>query len=362
MNKKATIRLAVILLALILIACHTTLTSTAVPTTVPMAAFPPTSTATPAPTPIPSLSGRVIDAATGVGISGFVYTSDGTTSVSNVHLIADCATMDFEEGLGALSNSNGSYMIKGLPPGNYRVHTEGVPYAGEFYNSRSTQGTADQVVVSAGHNTPNINFTLDEGGTITGHVFDEETGKPLLEIDLWAFLPDGNLAALHDPTSYDGSYKIILKPGEYLIWTGGPLLGYGYVPEWYDNAHEMSGATLVTVTLHQETSGIDFYLARAGSISDHVYESDGTTPISSANVYAFCVAGSHPGNGANTGPDGTYTIVGLPSGVYKVQAIASDHAPAYYNDSSEEASATEVRVNAPGDTPSIDFLLSLVAE
>ena len=124
----------------------------------------------------------------------------------------------------------------------------------------------------------------------------------------------------------------------------------------------MQDATPVHVTSYHETSGIDFYLSKAGSISGHIYEEDGVTPIAGASVYAFPITGDHPGAGANTGSDGSYTIEGLPSGSYRVQATVSDHVAQYYSNAPDEASATEVTVSAPNDTPGIDFTLSPVSE
>ena len=79
-------------------------------------------------------------------------------------------------------------------------------------------------------------------------------------------------------------------------------------------------------------------------------------------MYAFPITGGHPGAGANTGPDGSYAIEGLLSGNYRVQATVSDHVAEYYNNALDEASATVVTVNAPNDTPGIDFALSPVSE
>ena len=137
------------------------------------------------------------------------------------------------------------------------------------------------------------------------------------------------------------------------------MLGFKYVPEWYDDAYDVSDATLLGVTLGQEASGIDLYLARSGSISGYVYDESGN-PIGDASVYAF--SDVYPGNGANTGSDGSYTIEGLLSGNYRVQATVSGHIAEYYNDVPDDASATEVEVNAPDDTPGVDFTLSPVSE
>jgi len=166
-------------------------------------------------------------------------------------------------------------------------------------------------------------------------------------------------------TSIDGSYEFVLRPGSYLIEAGigfEHAHGYKYVPEWYDNAYDTNNATLVRVTLHNVTAGIDIYLAKSGSMSGHVYEEDGVTPIAGASVYAFPSTGDHPGAGANTGQDGSYTIAGLPSGLYQVQATVSDHVTQYYDNTPDEASASEVTVNAPDDTSGVDFALSPASE
>ena len=279
-------------------------------------------------------------------ISGYVYASDGITPIQ-VSIIADSTSGGFE-GIGAMSNEDGSYTIEGLPPVSYTVRIgEDLPgwYAGEFYNSKYTWSTADHVPVSAGVDTNNINFTLDEGGCITGHVFDEETGEPISGVQLGACLPNGDGVTPAPVTSYDGSYKINLKPGTYYI---NVFHTHGYIPEWYQDAYNMAYATPVEVEFHKETSGIDFYLARPGLISGHVYEEDGTTPIAGANLYAFPVDSHLIGSGANSKPDGSYTINGLPSGNYVVQAIASGYV----------MGSRVVTVDSPHETPDIDFALA----
>ncbi len=297
-------------------------------------------------------------------ISGFVYASDGVTPIPHVSLWADTVMEEFQEGFNGSSNYDGSYIIENILPGLYEVRLENTPnwYAGEYYDSKYAHGTADYIVVNEGSNTPNINFTLDEGGSVTGHVFDKGTGGPVEGLHLHAWLPDGDGTAPIADTSYDGSYKFVLKPGEYLIGTGtssSSVLGYKYVPEWYDNAYDMSHATLVNVTLRQETSGIDIYLAKSGSISGHVYDEEGN-PIGDASVYAF--SDVYPGNGANTQSDGSYTIEGLPSGNYVVQVTMPGYVSEYYDDVNDPGSATQVTVNAPDDTPGVDFQLSRASE
>ena len=302
------------------------------------------------------VSGIDINCSLGGSISGFVYASDGKTPMRGVGIAADGDAGSAH----AISRDDGSYEMSGLPQGRYAVRIEGVkpPHAGEFYNSKYSCGTADPVTVREGITTPNINFTLDEGGSVTGRMFDEETRKPLAHLHVAAYLPNGDCTTPLGSTGEDGSYSIVLRPGKYLIGSGrgcGSLLGCEYVPEWYDNAYDLRDAKLITVTLHQEVSGIDLYLARAGSISGRVYDKDGK-PISGARAYAS--SDVYPGNGANTEADGSYSIKGLLPGEYIVQATVSGYTSQYYAGVAGPGSATKVVVKAKDNTPGIDFHLS----
>lgn len=302
-----------------------------------------------------NVSGIDINCSLGGSISGFVYASDGKTPFPGVGVSAD-GELGSAHGV---SRDDGSYELTSLPQGDYAVRIEAVkpPYAGEFYNSKYSCGTADRVMVYEGKTTPNINFTLDEGGSVTGRVFDEETGKPLALPNVLAYLPNGDCTTPLNGVGEDGRYTIVLRPGKYLIGTGqecGSLQGCEYVAEWYDNAYDLRDAKLITVTLHQEVSGIDLYLARAGSISGYVYDRDGK-PIGGARVYAS--SEGYPGNGANTEAEGSYTIKGLLPGEYIVQATVSGYVPQYYAGVAGPGSATKVVVKAKDNSPGIDFHL-----
>jgi hypothetical protein len=310
----------------------------------------------------------------GGSISGFVYESDGVTPVQGANVKAGNRLPSGEYiGGGTTTRADGSYVITDLPPWDYWAAAYKPGFAPEYYDSGRAKPAADIVTVREGSDTSGINFTLDAGGSVTGHVYEDDGVTPISGVELGVCLSTGEFVRWFPWTEYDGSYTLWLGTGSYLIRTNsGSCLGEKYVDEWYDNHYDMNNADPVQVDMNNadpvqvvaphETQGIDFYLAKVGSISGHIYEEDGVTPIAGASVYAFPVTGDYPGAGANTGPDGSYTIEGLPSGNYKVQVTVSDHVAQYYNDAPDEASAMEVRVNAPGDTPDIDFLLSRVSE
>jgi hypothetical protein len=292
-------------------------------------------------------------------ISGHIFQSDGVTPVANVEIIAD-TTIVAGGGNLTYSNADGSYTIAGLPPSSYVVRVQNpVGLASEFYNGKPSRQTANALSVAAGQQVTGIDFTLEMGAPIRGHVYDEATGAPISGAMVEGGITVDVGGIIYVPTLPDGSYELWVGTGCYHV---GTVDAPGYVPEYWNNRYDRANADPVCVAAPSGAAGIDFYLAHVGSISGHVYEADGTTPIAGASVYAFPIVGDHPGAGANTQPDGNYTIQGLPSGRYRVQVTASGHVSQFYSYVADEALATEVTVNAPNDTPGIDFALSPVSE
>jgi len=292
----------------------------------------------------------------GASISGHVYQSDGITPLAHVHVNAEIAY-----GIGGYdtdSDSDGYYILEGLPSGNFVVNVVLPGFAHRWYDSKPDKISADLITLAEGEALTGIDFALDIGAPVRGHVYNE-AGESMSGIHVSADV--GGHGVDNSYTDSSGAYELWLGTGDYYI-RYDPDNNPNFVPEWYNDTYRAEDADLVHVEAPHEVTGIDFYLARAGSISGHVYEADETTPIPSASVYAFPTTGSHPGAGANTGPDGSYTIVGLPSGYYRVQAIVSGHESQFYHSAADEASATAVTVNAPSDTPAIDFALSPASE
>ena len=92
-----------------------------------------------------------------------------------------------------------------------------------------------------------------------------------------------------------------------------------------------------------------------GVISGTIFESDGTTPITSnANVCVEDNGGVEIGcRNANT--DGTYEFVNLATGNYRIRADATGFTSEYYdNAGTQSGSATPVSVTAGAITPDID--------
>ncbi|MDD1652866.1 MAG: carboxypeptidase-like regulatory domain-containing protein, partial [Methanomicrobiales archaeon] len=97
----------------------------------------------------------------------------------------------------------------------------------------------------------------------------------------------------------------------------------------------------------------------AGSISGTVYRADATSPVSLATVAAYDYdSGTLVGQAYVSGFDGSYAILGLGSGNYRVMTRADGYFTEYYNNVANSGSATSVSVTDPHDTTGINFTLT----
>lgn len=271
----------------------------------------------------------------------------------------------------------GGYTIKKLAPSAYGVKvSSGWPhgFAVEYFDNTYYPQNAAQVQVVADQTTTGIDFSLAQGATIKGNVYDG-TGAYGLEfsvgVSAYAGSPcDQSPRRLTKPiwTEGNGYYAIYgLPPIDVYLRaekysTGWFFPGSNASSEWWAasaSTPDCSGAQPVTVNAGTTITGKDFQLDTAGSISGRVFESDGVTPIYgqwAVNVYKA-------NNGtlvdrAYIGPDGAYEIAGLPPGDYKVKAApGTSHVHEFYNNAADLATAAAVQVLGGQASQGIDFTL-----
>jgi parallel beta-helix repeat protein/YD repeat-containing protein len=97
-----------------------------------------------------SISGKVTDESTGLGVVGVVVDVSGPVYGS------------------AYTDASGNYSITGLEHGNYRVYTSVIGYLGEYFNDARNLSTATLVYVNPGEGTPGIDFALTPDTDIDG--------------------------------------------------------------------------------------------------------------------------------------------------------------------------------------------------
>jgi hypothetical protein len=262
----------------------------------------------------------------------------------------------------ALTASNGTYIIKDLPAGKYKVQFEpstGSDYFPQWYKDKPDIETADAVAVNSGATTLGINALLWEGGRITGKVTSAK--EPGGVSDVGVFVYDQNMSLLGDGlTGAGGAYTVKGLPlGIYKVYFAPPE-GSSYLPQWYNNKPDDTAADAVTVTEGATTSGINALLKEGGKITGKVTSEKEPEGVEGVLVYALeptKVMGISIGF---TGPDGTYEIPSLPAGSYKIiflQPPDSNYLLQWYDNKSSLETADVVEVAEGATTAGINALL-----
>ena len=281
-------------------------------------------------------------------ISGTVQDTNGNPIVNLQVFATDYTTNAWMS--GANTDSNGNYTIAGLPTGSYRVRAcascDALPYVDEFYSN--------PVEVTEPNNTPNINFILETGGTISGTVLDT-AGNPIsnLSINVNEYVTNQWTAGTN--TDANGSYSLRVPTGTYRVRACASCDALPYVDEFYSNP--------VEVTEPNNTPNINFILETGGTITGMVQDTEGN-PITNLQVFATDYTTNDWIAGTNTSADGSYSLR-LPAGSYRVRACAEcsgvTYQDAFYHDVFDYGDATPVEVVKLQNTPQIDFTLNAVA-
>jgi hypothetical protein len=251
-------------------------------------------------------------------------------------------------------------------------------YVNEWWNS--TDGTnycaeADEINVIAGQDEPDIDFSLAEGATISGAIYDSE-GTPITDqsIHVGARLGDpcGDNEQISGTNPASGSYTIKGVPlGDVYLVTHHDQ----YLNEWWTgnspdpSSYDCENAQPINITGTDPVFDKDFQLELGGSISGTVYESDGSTEITGDQIEVRAIEGDPCGNHQHVGwatsdsSNGIYTLMGLPAGNYYLQTNNMNQSN-YVNEwwasggSSLDCNAAEpVTVSVGGSVSGIAFQL-----
>jgi len=144
-----------------------------------------------------------------------------------------------------------------------------------------------------------------------------------------------------------------------------PVTGQNYVYQYYPDKSNSAAAQAVSVTTGQTTPNINASLATGAAISGKVTAAATGAPVSGATIYVRDLNGNYPGYVANsqstTDSNGSWSVVGLPTGTYQVQFTVpngSNYGSQYYNDATGEDPPTPVTLTAGTTTSNIDAALA----
>lgn len=320
-------------------------------------------------------TGIDVDLPVGGTISGMV-TGDGGPLADTVRVIAyDAVTSDWIA--SAYTDGTGSYQIKGLYAGDYRVYfdvdeynyTNSTSFVGEWYDDAHLEQDATVVSVSQATVTSGVDADLAIGGIITGTVTGD--GMDLAEINVVVFdavTGDwlGDVWTDSDGTYavrglYPGDCKVRFDPG-YLNWMNDTA----FLQEYYDNQRYYEDATPVTVDFGTVATSIDADLEIGGSISGTV-SGDGSPVGEGLSIQVYEASTGNWMGSASTQSDGTYSVTPLYSGEYLLEFSAGEYnyynatgfVSEWYDDVRLYSDATPVAVEVGLDTPGIDADLAV---
>lgn len=237
--------------------------------------------------------------------------------------------------------TDGSYVLEGLPAGDYQVGFntcgDGLPgYAPEFYEDARSFEQAQVLTLGAGETREGIRAALELTGSFSGTVLDETTGDPLEGVCVIAF--EATSGSFGDVvTAADGTYLVPdLPPGDYTVIfvdCADPLV---HVGEFYDDVQVVNGEpetepVPVVVTSGENAPGIDAALTEGGAIQGTVtgLHTGQEQPLVCVAAYeasaqsddtplALALTGLPPSPNGGEVSAGSYTLAGLPAGDYVV--------------------------------------------
>ncbi|MCD4653828.1 carboxypeptidase regulatory-like domain-containing protein [bacterium] len=164
------------------------------------------------------------------------------------------------------TNSSGNFLIGALPFGNYYLRADPslvLGYIPQLFDHAFMPDDATLINLTLGQNPDALDFTLSDGGFVSGTVTDIDTGQPLenIEIELMdmaeQFLPihtirsraDGTYIAHGIPT---GTFYVMAAREE----------DDGYETQYFSESATVNSAQTVNVTATETTTEINFSLIK----------------------------------------------------------------------------------------------------
>lgn len=303
------------------------------------------------------IAGRITDAATNVPIS---------------YVTIDIYDLNGAWRAYADADLNGNYVTWGaLTTGSYFAvasdYYQG--YMRELYQELPCFGDCDfrkgtPISVTQGQITNGIDFTLAQGGSISGKILSAANSSPI-PASVGIYDAAGNFIT-YASAELSGYYEAKgLPSGNYFAIT------YNYdnfIDELYDNLVcysnycEPQAGTPIAVTVEQTTSGINFWLDRGGVIRGHVKDQTTREPIANTYINIYDSAGNDIAY-SHTDENGSYSVKGLIQGTYYAVTSSYDQhideaydnieCPAYFCD---PLTGTPIKVKF-GDVSQINFNL-----
>jgi hypothetical protein len=262
------------------------------------------------------VSGRVVDAITGRGLSRARIRLFGPVTQGPI-----------------LTGDDGTFQFDALPQGGYNLMAEKSSYSTARYpeQGRSVRSASRPLDVRAGERVEDLTIRMFRGGAIAGRVVDAQ-GDPVENASITVMLvPRGGRPQPRGggQTNDLGEFRVWrLEPGRYLVRARGNAFGNDGtkplpqpVPVYYPNALTMDQAQAVVVNRGESVTGVDITLSETipTVVSGLVLPADGQPLVGGSINYrqAADIHGSDGGTGIRA--DGTFRLQ-MPPGDYIFEA------------------------------------------
>ena len=270
----------------------------------------------------------------GATITGTVTDASTGLPIANVRLAAgpqDMGHWSWDETRG-----DGSYTLRGLPHTVVEVEASDDRYVNQ----------TNMVTVQGAEVSHRLDIALDTGSTISGNIFDSETGLPIADADVSAE-NDSNGPGSWTRTDAAGFYTLEgVAPGAYRIKVRTE--DQGYVEQFFDNTLNWNDARLVFVRGTEGVEGIDFGLTLGGTIVGVVRDAETQLPVAGVDLNVRDVDSGNEFAWTSTDADGRYALRGVPPGPMVVEARSDSHVDG----------RARVDVAGPGQESRLNFALS----
>ena len=275
-----------------------------------------------------TISGKVTIA--GKGASGLVVGLATATPSTSIQIT----------NLNAVTDEDGNYQIKNVPPGTYKVMVAAPAYI-------QSDGPAP-VVVGKNEIAENVDVILVRGGVITGKVIDAD-GRPVLEEQVFFSLttPSRTFPYMRTVRTDDrGVYRAFgIPPGRYIVSAGKDSISSfgranaGHQRTYHPSAVNPTDATVIQVNEGSEATNVDITLGRELSkytARGRIIDGETSQPLPHAHVglklffdLKDASGSTSRTNAAESTKDGEFKIENLPPGKYAVYLDSQTDSESY---------------------------------
>lgn len=155
-------------------------------------------------------------------------------------------------------------------------------------------------------------------GTIEGTVTDAVGKDPVANIEVCAYTAKSSTSGGCALTDSGGTYAIDpVQPGIYVVefWA---IPSLNYLRQFYDGAAREEEAEFVFVNGNETVTGIDAELQPGAKLSGTVSDAQSHGPVDGVEICAYQVT-TELSRCTSSNSGGTYTLAGLPNGLYGVE-------------------------------------------